>query len=134
MQRLAQVTSPRQGIFVGRCFTCDALPAFASNQRDRILALLREAGPRGVSKEDLIFRHRFTQAAARVFELERMGFVIHHASRPGERLVVFVLVSEPLELKPPSAGYEQKTGGPRAAVVQKDSTTDDLPLFTEAQR
>lgn len=91
-------------------------PSFAATQRDKILELLRQAGPRGVSREDLIFRYRWTQAGARIFELEQMGFVIRHDSRPGQRFITYVLESEPLELKPLPSGvdwYEQQTGKPR---------------------
>jgi hypothetical protein len=75
----------------------------------------------------LIFRYHYTQAAARVFELQSEGYVIRSESRLGERFVFFVLESEPLELKPlPSYSdwYEQKTGKPRPSLDQ------DLPLFS----
>jgi len=62
-------------------------PAFAASQRDKILKLLRDAGPVGVSREALIFEHRWTQAGTRIFELEQIGYVIRHDSRPGQRFV-----------------------------------------------
>jgi hypothetical protein len=73
-------------------------PAFAASQRGKILALLRAAGPHGVSREELIFRYRWTQCGSRVFELEAMGCKIRHESRRGQRLVFYVLESEPLDL------------------------------------
>ena len=108
-------------------------PGFAGDQRAEILRLLREAGHRGVSKAVLIFDKRYTQAAARVFELERMGYQIRHESRDGERYVTFVLVGEPDEpkplptFKPKSADwYERTTGQPRPAAEQPDLG----PLFS----
>jgi hypothetical protein len=41
-----------------------------------------------------------TQCGARIFELEQQGCKIRHESRPGERLVFYVLESEPAEPKP----------------------------------
>jgi hypothetical protein len=68
-----------------------------SHQCDHILCLLREARDRGqgVNKAVLLFQYRYTQAAARIFELEKQGCVIEHRSIPGERFVTFFLVSEP---------------------------------------
>jgi hypothetical protein len=108
-------------------------PDFAGDQRTEILRLLREAGPRGVSKEFLIFDMHMTQCGARVFELERMGYQIRHESRDGERYVTFVLVSEPAQPKPlptfkPKSGdwYEKTTGKPRPATEPPDLG----PLFS----
>lgn len=70
-------------------------PEFADSQRQRILQLLRLAGTGGVSHSDLIFQHRFTQRGTRIFELERMGYVIRHATKPGQRYVTYYLISEP---------------------------------------
>jgi hypothetical protein len=72
-------------------------PPHAPPQRDKILRLLREAKLRGqgVSRADLIFQHRYTQCAARIFELEKHGCVIEHRSILGERFVTYFLVSEP---------------------------------------
>lgn len=107
-------------------------PSFADTQRERILALLREAGPRGVSKEELVFKHRWTQAAARIFELEQIGYGIRHDTRPGERFVFYVLESEPLELNSlPSASdwYEREHG-----VRPSDKPADGAPLFAGVER
>lgn len=113
-------------------------PPFATSQREKILGLLRQAGSHGVRREDLIFQHRWTQAGTRIFELEQMGYKIRHESRPGERLIVYVLESEPLELKPlqdsPSERatrdwYEKQTGRPRTS-----RETPVLPLFAAVQR
>src|ERR1700722_4235646 len=64
-------------------------PDFAHAQRDAILLLLREAKLRGegVDRAYLLFECRFTQCAARIFELERMGYVIRHETRPGQRYI-----------------------------------------------
>ena len=88
-------------------------PTLAASQRDKILALLKQAGSEGVRREDLIFQYRWTQAGTRIFELEQMGYKIRHESRVGERLVVYVLESEPLKLKPLPEGrdwYEAQFG------------------------
>jgi hypothetical protein len=69
-------------------------------QRGHILALLREAGPVGVSKAFLIFEKRWTQCGARVFELEQAGYRIRHESREGSRYVTFVLIGEPTPAAP----------------------------------
>lgn len=103
-------------------------PDFAGDQRAEILRLLREAGSSGVSKEFLIFSKHFTQCGARIFELERQGFNIRHESRPGERYVTFVLISEPNPPKllpscrPQSEGdwYAQETGKPRPSAQAQD--------------
>jgi hypothetical protein len=75
-------------------------PAFAETQRQEILRLLREAGPSGISRAELIFERRFTQCGARVDELKRQGYVIESEQREGERYVRYVLKGEPLELRP----------------------------------
>jgi hypothetical protein len=75
-------------------------PAFAATQRQEVLRLLREAGPVGVSRKELIFERHFTQCGARVDELKRQGFVIASELREGERYVRYVLLGEPLALKP----------------------------------
>jgi hypothetical protein len=68
-----------------------------THQRGEILRLLREAkaSGQGVNKAVLVFQCRHTQAAVRIFELEKQGYVIEHRSIPGERFVTFFLVSEP---------------------------------------
>lgn len=80
--------------------TTDGAPNQRALQREIILQLLREAGPQGVSKAVLIFDKHYTQAAARVWELEQQGYEIRHESREGERYVRFVLVNEPTEPHP----------------------------------
>lgn len=108
-----------------------------SHQREEVLRLLREAKARGggVNKAVLLFEHRYTQCAARIFELEQQGYVIEHRSIPGDRFVTFFLVREPEHLKPlptyqpkgppdPRQGtlaksadwYERQTGKPRCVV------------------
>jgi len=105
-------------------------PAFAETQRAEILRLLRDAGPAGVSRAELIFERRMTQCGARVDELKRQGFVIVSELREVERYVRYVLTSEPLELRhlPERADwFERRTGKPRAREG------DDLPLFRAAR-
>jgi hypothetical protein len=98
-------------------------------QREIILRLLRQAGPEGVSKAVLIFDKHYTQAAARVWELEQAGVTICHEMRPGDRYVTFVLVSEPAEAQPKTADwYEETTGKPRA------TSPNPKPLPVYAQR
>ena len=108
-------------------------PDFAATQPDEILRLLREAGPRGVSKAYLIFEKRFTQCGARVFELQQMGYAIRSEQRDGERFVTYILEGEPLQLKPLPPGadwYTRQTGKPRPTEPAPG------PLFsqTEADR
>lgn len=85
-----------------------------THQRDEILRLLREAKARGqgVNKAVLLFHLRYTQAAARIFELEKQGYVIEHRSIPGERFVTFFLVSEPKQ-ETPLPKYEPRGVDPR---------------------
>jgi hypothetical protein len=82
-------------------------PKFADGQATKILELLIQAGPRGVSKSFLIFQRGYTQAGARIFELEKQGYRIRHEFRPGDSYVTFILESpEPSKVstpKPPLA-------------------------------
>jgi hypothetical protein len=87
----------------------DGAPAFARAQRDEILQLLRDAGPDGVAKSFLLFEKHFSQAASRVFELEKLGYQIRHESREGSRYVYFVLVGEPPSA--PAKPLEQQPDG-----------------------
>ena len=54
----------------------------------------------GVAKAYLIFGCCFTQAAARIFEPEKMGYVISREKKPGQKYVTYFLVSEPTKEKP----------------------------------
>jgi helix-turn-helix protein len=108
----------------------DGAHAERSHQRSTILQLLRNAGPDGVSKAHLVFERHFTQAAARIWELEKQGFQIKHQSRDDSRYVYFVLVSEPTEPQPKTADwYEETTGKPRPASPKPD---DRLPPKAQA--
>ena len=111
-----------------------SIPRFAESQRAEILKMLREAGSAGVSKETLLYERHYSQAAARIFELERQNFQIAHVQREGETYVRYVLQSEPLELKPPDGSdwYERTTGKPRATATPEN--VSDLPLFSGADR
>jgi hypothetical protein len=109
-------------------------PAFAASQREKILELLRAAGPRGVRREALIFQHRWTQVGTRIHELEQMGYRIRHEVRPGERFVVYVLESEPLELRPlvkPAHSHDDSGQSPKNTDPQANSV---LPLFDSVVR
>lgn len=106
--------------------------------------MLRAAGPQGVSKEILLFEKHFSQAAARVFELERQGFEITHVQVEGEQYVRYVLEAEPEHPKPLPVyqakkpdmrqgafsnspdWFERQTGQPRPS---SSPNTEDLPLF-----
>ena len=107
-------------------------PAFADDQRSKMLDLLRVAGPQGVRRNALIFERRYTQFGTQIFELEQQGYVIRHESRSGERYVTYVLESEPLELKPlPAvADWYEREPGPRPSEKTK-LQTPGLPLFAE---
>lgn len=117
--------------------TVEGAPAFVGDQRTEILRLLRDAGQAGVSKAFLVFEKHYTQAAARIWELERQGYQILHESRKGERYVRFVLVSEPTDPQPKTADwYEETTGKPRTMASKHDSPYPKplpayrpLPLF-----
>ena len=118
-------------------------PSFSHDQRATILDSLREAGPRGVKRETLIFERHFTQCGARIFELQKMGYDIRSEQRSGDRYVTYVLYGEPAQEKPlptylPKGPdlrqgtlakspdwYERQTGKPRAAVMPNTS----MPLF-----
>ncbi len=90
-------------------------PSFAPTQRDEVLRLLREAGPAGVRKAELIFDRHYTQCAARIFELQKAGYKICSEQRDGERYVTYVLESEPFHFEHPSSDspdwYECQNGG-----------------------
>ena len=73
------------------------IPPFAGGQREEILRLLRDAGPRGVSKEFLLYEKRWNPAGVRIHETEAAG----HVLLDGERYVRFILVElEPLHNSP----------------------------------
>lgn len=105
-------------------------PPFAASQREKILELLRAAGPLGVSRATLIFEHRITQCGARVDELKRQGHVIESFSQDGEAYVRYRLTSEPLELKPIPTGADWYNREHRT----RPSKTSGLPLFDAAVR
>ncbi len=46
------------------------------SQRSVLLAMLREAGPKGVAVHDLIYDRGITRAAAIVFDLKQAGHII----------------------------------------------------------
>jgi len=120
------------------------VPAFASGQREAILQMLRAAGLQGVSKETLLFEKHWSQAAARIWELEQQGFRIQHVQRDGQRYVTYVLDGEPEQPKPlptyqPKRAdkrqghfsaspdwYERRTGRPRPSSSPR---VEDSPLF-----
>jgi hypothetical protein len=126
-------------------------PSHASEQRNDVLRLLREARVRGqgLRKEDAIFQYRITQVAARVHELERMGYVIRHELEPGARFVTYFLVSEPEQEKPfptyqpkgPDKRQQDFSASPDWFERQKNQprpssspNAGDLPLFEGAKR
>jgi hypothetical protein len=74
-------------------------PAFAETQCGKILRLLREAGADGVSRVELIFERHMTQCGARIFELQKMGYLIRSEDRGGPYPTWYVLESKPLELR-----------------------------------
>jgi hypothetical protein len=93
-------------------------PAFADTQRDKILELLREAGPRGVRREDLLYVRRWSQAGTRIHELEQQGYVIEHFLEPGQRFVTYRLVSEPASEKPLPNFERKQSEGSQAAFCE----------------
>lgn len=108
-------------------------PDFAHAQRDEILRLLREAKDRGegVDKVYLIYERHFSQAAARIFELEKMGYVIRHETRPGQKYVSYFLVSEPAQEKP-LPNYQPK--GPDRRQSTFASSSDWYTRQTKRER
>jgi hypothetical protein len=105
-------------------------PVFAESQRSEILEMLRAAGPIGGEKSELVFSKHWTQCAARIHELEQMGYKIALVQCPGDRLIRFVLESEPLALESVTVSdwYERVTGKPRPP---DDSTiVSELPPFS----
>jgi|SRR5215469_8895025 len=100
--------------------------AFCDSQRDKILELLRAAGAQGVSREELIFRYHWTQCGTRIFELQKMGYVIRSEDRGGRYPMWYVLEGEPLDLKAipgETDWYTHVTGKPRP------EQQTGLPLF-----
>ena len=81
------------------------LPHRPIAQRDRILALLRERGPAGVSNVELnaiAFRY-----GGRIFELRRAGFTIDTIRSSTDSIFTFVLRSEPgMPLRNPAFARE----------------------------
>ena len=71
--------------------------AKAPAQRDRILALLRQQGPAGVTNLEL--NSLCLRYGARIFELRRMGFQIE-TRREDESIFRFLLVAEVQETRP----------------------------------
>lgn len=92
-------------------------PAFAESQRGKILELLREAGVRGVRREELLYVHRWSQAGTRIHELERMGYQIEHFLEPGQKFVTYRIISEPASEKP-LPNFERKQQTPQAAFCE----------------
>lgn len=110
-----------------------ARPAFAETQRQEILRLLREAGPAGVSRAELIFERHITQCGARVDELKRQGYVIESELRDGEKYVHYVLKGEPLELQP-LPEREQGDWFVKSTGHQRPKQTPTRgPLFSETE-
>ena len=106
-------------------------PAFSDSQRDKILELLRAAGSQGISREELIFHHQWTQCGTRILELEKMGYVIRSDDRGGRYPTWYVLEGEPLDLKAipdDTDWYTHVTGRPRPPQ------TTGLPLFDAEQK
>jgi hypothetical protein len=74
--------------------------------------MLRAAEAQGISKEFLLYEKRWSQTAARIFELEQQGYRIKHVQREGERYVRYVLEAEP-ERPKPLPTYQPKVPDPR---------------------
>lgn len=60
-----------------------------------LLTMMREAGAKGVSVHDLIYRRGITRAAAIVFTLRERGYEIETVDEGNDRLARYVLVSWP---------------------------------------
>jgi hypothetical protein len=88
----------------------NGVPTFADSQRDHILKLLREAKARsqGVRKSDLIYVHHYSQAGARIFEIEAQGAVILRQKEAGEKYVTYFLVREPDPAPDSSANTKER--------------------------
>jgi hypothetical protein len=103
-----------------------------------------------VRREDLLYVHRWSQAGARINELEHMGYVIEHVSEPGEKFVTYRLLSEPSSEKPlpnfesrlnrsqsgfcesSADWYVRHTGRERPQIPNQDGS--DLPLFRSSEQ
>jgi Helix-turn-helix domain len=91
------------------------------SQRDRILALLRDRGPEGISNIELnvlCFRY-----GARIWELRRIGFEID-TIRIGDGMFRFVFRGEPSE----AAGDPRPDRPPHPPASSRTART--LPLFS----
>ena len=132
-------------------------PPTAASQRERILALLRDAARsgHGVSGDALRYEHGIRQAPTRVFELRNtFGFDIETIQDPDTRLATYYFRGDPPEewhppakqtsfrLKANSAAapltpandsgdwYTSQTGKPRPATDRNPAA----PLFPEDYR
>ena len=94
---------------------CDAHERAA--QREYIADLLRQRG--SIPKLELITGtcgRLISQAAARIFELEKLGWKIEHRRTEGSRFVTYVLISEPSISEPstePSTQLSLLANAPR---------------------
>jgi hypothetical protein len=117
-------------------------PPFAETQCHEILRMLREAGPSGASRDELFFKKHFTQCGARIFELEKKGFVILREDRGGRWPTWYILVGEPKQrslptykLKTPPAQQQLFSESPEwyereADRVRPEEQTDPGPLLS----
>jgi hypothetical protein len=85
-------------------------PPCAASQRQEILRLLREAGATGVSRAEVIFTRHMTQCGTRIFELQKMGYIVRSENRGGRYPTWYVLASEPSDPRPlPSFERKQES-------------------------
>lgn len=124
-------------------------PAHVGTQRERVLQLLRQAGPDGIRRDTFIFAHGITQPGARVAELLEEGFVISsRRAQPDDSFVTYYLEREPeVRKQVPRYTRKQKTfkddggtdwyvrlkGEPRPSGLS-EPPPGKLPLFEGAQK
>lgn len=62
-------------------------------QQEKILALLRQMGSRGINSYDLTYVHSIKQAPTRIKELREMGYEIVSRTIKGNRSVQYILLN-----------------------------------------
>jgi hypothetical protein len=115
-------------------------PPSAANQREKILALLRQAGNRGVSGDVFRYEFRIRQAPTRIYELIKNGYVIESRQNPKTRVAIYRLVAEPREKLewqhyPRRQRKRSRSGDATNDYVERTRVLEAaaLPLFARAE-
>src|SRR5437899_1083005 len=98
----------------------------------RIESILEKAGAAGVHRAYFLYTLCWSQAGARISEMNDLGWRIRSVHLPQSQWVKgvktkYVLESKPLEVAPGEDWYEKLKGHPR--ISEKQEVAVDLPLF-----